>query len=403
MTASVSTLPASLRKDARQSPGVIATDPQRAMPVAELPVTELPSTDGIRATRVDAAPTISPGVRVWRRFRRQRMGYWSLLLFLSLYLVSLAGEIVSNDRPLVVRYEGHWFLPLLHDYPESVFGGKLPIATDYHDPFIRQQLTRANNFAIYPPNPYYYDTLNYFSEADHYPGPPSSDNWLGTDTAGYDITARLLYGFRTSVTFALALTVVGVALGIVIGAVQGYFAGRVDLIAQRLIEIWGSMPELYLLIIFASIFQPTFLLLFILLSLFGWVHLSDYVRAEFLRNRQLEYVKAARAMGLSDLQIIWRHILPNSLAPVITFLPFRMSAAIVALASLDFLGLGTTGNTPSLGKLLLQGKSNLDAWWISVSAFGVLVLTMFALTLMGEALRNALDARLVHESRRERA
>jgi len=399
MTASViapaakkDTLPVSLRGEARPGLTVVETPGGLVEAPAEIPI-----------PRADTAPPVSPGLRVWRRFRRQRMGYWSLILFLVLYGVSLAGEILSNDRPLVVRYEGQWFFPLLHDYPESVFGGKLPIYVDYHDPFIREQLTRNDNFAIYPPNPYYYDTLNYFSDADHYPGPPSRDNWLGTDTVGYDMTARLLYGFRTSVTFALGLTVVGVVVGIFIGAVQGYFAGRVDLVTQRLIEVWGSMPELYLLIIFASIFEPTLLLLFILLSLFGWVHLSDYVRAEFLRNRQLEYVKAARAMGLSDAQIIWRHILPNSLAPVITFLPFRMSAAIVALASLDFLGLGTSGNSPSLGKLLLQGKSNLDAWWISVSAFGVLVLTMFALTLMGEALRNALDARLVHEGRQERA
>src|SRR5690606_28761492 len=284
----------------------------------------------------------------------------------SLYALSLAGELISNDRPLVVYYQGHWYFPLFKDYPESVFGGNLPIEADYQDPFIRAQLEQPGNFALYPLNPYYYDTLNYFSGADHYPGPPSRENWLGTDIAGYDVTARLLYGFRTSVTFGLALTAVGTLLGILIGAIQGYFAGKVDLIAQRLIEVWGSMPELYLLIIFASVFEPSLILLFVLLSLFGWIYLSDYVRAEFLRNRQMEYVKAARAMGLSHVQIIWRHILPNSLTPVITFLPFRMSAAIMALASLDFLGLGVQAPAPSLGQLLLQGKQNLDAWWISV-------------------------------------
>ncbi|HEP8866708.1 TPA: ABC transporter permease [Pseudomonas aeruginosa] len=350
-----------------------------------------------------AAASLSPGRRLWLRFRRNRLGYWSLLLFLGLYALSLTGELLSNDRPLLVYYQQQWFLPLLHDYPESLFGGQLPIDADYNDPFIRAQLAQPGNFALYALNPYYYDTLSYFSSAAHNPGPPSAENWLGTDIAGYDIVARLLYGFRTSVTFGLALTLVGTLLGVAIGALQGYFAGKVDLIGQRLIEIWGSMPELYLLIIFASVFEPSLLLLFVLLSLFGWIYLSDFVRAEFLRNRQLEYVKAARAMGLSHAQIIWRHILPNSLTPVITFLPFRMSAAIMALASLDFLGLGVQAPAPSLGQLLLQGKENLDAWWIAVSAFGVLVLTLLLLTFMGEALRNALDTRIADQPDLERA
>jgi microcin C transport system permease protein len=339
-------------------------------------------------------PHLSPARRNWQRFKRNRLGYWSLVVFVVLYLVSLAGEVISNDKPLLVRYEQHWYFPLLSDYPESVFGGNLPIKADYHDPFIKAQLAKSGNFALYPPNPYYYDTLNYFSKAEHYPGRPDDENVLGTDIAGYDILARLIYGFRVSVTFALGLTAVGVVLGIFFGAIQGYFAGKVDLITQRLIDIWGSMPELYLLIIFASIFDHSLLLLFGLLALFGWITLSDYVRAEFLRNRQLEYVKSARALGLSNFQIIWRHILPNSLTPVITFLPFRMSAAIMALASLDFLGLGVTAPAPSLGQLLLQGKENLDAWWIAVSAFSVLVLTLLLLTFTGEALRNALDTRI---------
>ena len=345
----------------------------------------------------NVARPLSPGRRLWQRFKRNRLGYWSLILFVSLYAFTLLGELVSNDKPLFIHYENKWYFPLLKDYPEAVFGGNLPINADYHDPFIVAQLEKPGNFALYAPNPYYYDTLNYFSETDHYPGPPDHDNLLGTDIAGYDITARLIYGFRVSVTFALGLTLVGTILGIAVGALQGYFAGRVDLVTQRLIEIWGSMPELYLLIIFASVFEPTLFLLFILLSLFGWIHLSDYVRAEFLRNRQLEYVKAARALGLSNLQIIWRHILPNSLTPVITFLPFRMSAAIMALASLDFLGMGVTAPAPSLGQLLLQGKENLDAWWIALSAFSVLVLTLLLLTFMGEALRNALDTRIAHD------
>lgn len=225
------------------------------------------------------------------------------------------------------------------------------------------------------------------------PAPPSRANWLGTDAQGRDLLARLVYGFRVSVEFGLILTVIGTLLGIAAGAVQGFFGGRIDIVGQRLIEIWSSLPELYLLIIFASIFTPSLWLLFVLLSMFGWLVLSDYVRAEFLRNRALDYVKAARTMGLSNAQIIWRHVLPNSLTPVITFLPFRMSAAILSLTSLDFLRLGVPPPTPSLGELLKQGKNNLDAWWISVSAFAALVVTLLLLTFIGDALRNALDAR----------
>ena len=332
--------------------------------------------------------------RLWQRFRRHRLGYVSLIIFLTLYGISLFGELLSHEFPLLVYYQGSFYFPLFVDYPEAVFGGQLPSSTDYLDPFIREQITSNGNFAIYPPNPYYYNTLNYFSESAHFPGPPSAQNWLGLDAAGYDMTARLLYGFRISVTFAIALTVIGTLLGIFLGAVQGYFAGKVDLVGQRLIEVWSSMPELYLLIIFASMFNSSFLLIFILLSLFSWMTLSDYVRAEFLRNRELEYVKAARALGLSHSQIIWRHVLPNSLTPVITFLPFRMSAAIMALAALDFLGLGVSSPSPSLGNLLSQGKQNLDAWWIALSTFVVLVGTLLLLTFMGEALRDALDTRI---------
>jgi microcin C transport system permease protein len=335
----------------------------------------------------------APGRRLWRRFKRQRLGYVSLLLFLALYAFSLSGEVFFNDRPFFAYYEGKLFFPLLHSYPEAAFGGDLPIVADYNDPFIRAQLSKSGNFALYPIHPYYHDTLDYFTVAEHHPGKPSLRNWFGTDIAGYDVASRLLYGFRISITFALLLTLTGTVLGIAVGAVQGYFAGKVDLIGQRLIEIWGSMPELYLLILFASIFQYSFVLIFVVLTLFGWVHLSDYVRAEFLRNRQMEYVRAARALGLSSWQIIWRHVLPNSLTPVITFLPFRVSAAITALASLDFLGLGVSAQTPSLGRLLLQGKQNLDAWWISLSAFGALVTTILLLTFIGDGLRHALDTR----------
>ncbi len=339
-----------------------------------------------------ATPSLSPGRRIWLRFRQNRRGYWSLILFSVLFAISLLAEVLSNDKPLVVRYQGELMFPILTQYSEKAFGGDFDTPADYLDPFIRDQFDREGNWAIYPLNRYSYDTLNYFAPSPN-PAPPSSENWLGTDDRGRDVFARLLYGFRVSVLFGLALTITGVILGVLAGAIQGYFAGKTDLLMQRFLEIWGSMPELYLLIIFASIFEPSIGLLLVLLSLFGWMGLSDYVRADFLRNRNLEYVQAARAIGLSNGQIIWRHVLPNSLTPVVTFLPFRMSAAILALTSLDFLGLGVPPPTPSLGELLAQGKNNLDAWWIAVSTFLVLTMTLLLLTNIGDALRNALDVR----------
>jgi microcin C transport system permease protein len=346
-----------------------------------------------RAQPVGRLVSPSPARRVWLRFRQQRLGYWSMIVFVIAFAASLAAPLWSNDKPLVVRYDGHYYFPLVTAYPETTFGGDFPTPADYLDPYIKHRFDTPGNFALYPPNPYYFDTLNYFSKVPN-PAPPSRDNWLGTDDRGRDLFARLVYGFRVSVEFALVLTFIGTLLGVLAGAVQGYFGGKTDIIGQRLIEIWSALPELYLLIIFASIFEPGFILLIVLLSLFGWIGLSDYVRAEFLRNRQQDYVRAARAMGLSNWQIIWRHVLPNSLTPVITFLPFRMSGAILALTSLDFLGLGVPPPTPSLGELLAQGKANLDAWWISVSTFGVLVVTLLLLTFMGDALRNALDTRI---------
>lgn len=337
-------------------------------------------------------PSLSPGKRAWLRFKRNRLGYWSLLTFCVLVLLSLAAELVSNDRPLLVRYEGATYFPLVKDYPETVFGGDFETPTDYLDPFITQKLNEGDNWVVFAPNRYGPKTLNYFAKEPN-PSPPTLENWLGTDDRGRDLLAQLIYGFRVSVLFALALTFTGTLLGILTGALQGFFGGKIDLAFQRFIEIWSSMPELYLLIIFSAVFAPSLSLLLILLSLFGWMGLSDYVRAEFLRNRQLDYVRAARALGVSNWHIITRHLLPNSLTPVVTFLPFRMSGAILALTSLDFLGLGVPPGTPSLGELLSQGKNNIDAWWISLSTFSVLVITLLLLTFMGDALRDALDPR----------
>ena len=342
--------------------------------------------------REETSVGASPSRRAWLRFKRNRLGFYSLIAFCALVLVCLFAEVVSNDRPLLVKYQGSYYFPLVKDYPEKVFGGDFETSADYLDPFIRDKLSAGDNWAIFAPNPYGPKTLNYFAQEPN-PSRPTRDNLLGTDDRGRDLLAQLIYGFRVSVLFALALTVTGVLLGVITGAVQGYFGGKLDLAFQRFMEIWGSMPELYLLIIFSAVFAPSITLLLVLLSLFGWLGLSDYVRAEFLRNRQLDYVRAARALGLSNWQIITRHVLPNSMTPVVTFLPFRMSAAILALTSLDFLGLGVPPGTPSLGELLSQGKNSIDAWWISLSTFGVLVITLLLLTLMGDALRDALDPR----------
>jgi microcin C transport system permease protein len=339
-----------------------------------------------------SAVSLSPNQRAWLRFKRNRLGYMSLWIMGVLLAIATLAEVFSNDRPIVAHIDGRWYAPMFLNPPETAIGGDFATPTDWKDPLVTKILDKPGNWALRTFNPHSAVSTDYFSKVAD-PAPPSARNWLGTEGNGRDMMARLLYGFRVSIWFALALTTVGTALGILMGALQGYFGGRIDLTVQRLIEIWGAIPELYLLIIFASIFEPSLLLLLVLLSLWGWIGLSDYVRAEFLRNRSLEYVKAARALGLANRRIIWRHLLPNSMTPVITFIPFRMSAAIVALTSLDFLGIGVPPTTPSLGELLKQGKANLDSWWIIVPTFVLLTLTMLLLTFIGDALRDAFDTR----------
>ena len=284
------------------------------------------------------------------------------------------------------------YYPYIINYQEIDFGGELETAPDYKGYYISQLLKDDRNWAIFPLNPHSYNSIN-FNNANPNPAPPSRENLLGTDDRGRDVLARLIYGFRLSVIFALALTAIGIVIGLFFGAIQGYFAGRTDLYLQRFIEIWGSMPELYILIIFASIFEPSILLLVVLLSLFGWISLSDYVRAEFLKGRNMDYVNAARTLGLTDMQIITRHILPNSLISVVTFLPFRISGAILILTSLDFLGLGVPSTTPSLGELLSQGKENISAWWLSLTTFLVLVGTLMLLIFIGEGIRESISGK----------
>lgn len=335
---------------------------------------------------------ITPGQRSWLRFKGNRRGYVSLWLFSILFVLSLFAEVLFNDKPLLVNYQDDYYFPFLVSYPETTFGGDFETEADYTDEYVRELITQGDNWVIDPPVRFSYQTINFTSNAAN-PAPPSSDNLIGTDDRGRDVLSRLVYGFRLSVLFAFGLTALGVVIGIFMGAIQGYFSGKTDLFMQRLIEVWSSMPELYLLIIFASIFQPSIWLLLVLLSLFGWMGLSDYVRAEFLRGRNMDYVRAAKAMGLSDFAIMRHHLLPNSLTPVITFLPFRISGSILALTSLDFLGLGVPPTTPSLGELLAQGKENIEAWWLSLGAFVVLVGTLMLLIFIGEALREAMDTR----------
>lgn len=332
------------------------------------------------------------GQRRWHRFKRNRRGYWSLLIFGFFFVLSLCAELVSNDVPLLVSHEGRLYFPLLNSYPETTFGGEFETEADYLDPYLLEKLTAPGSWLLFPVNRHSFNSIN-LDLTVPVPSPPTRTNLLGTDDRGRDVLARLLYGFRLSILFGLALTLVGTVVGVVAGGIQGFLGGRTDLFFQRFIEIWGAMPELYLLIIFASIFKPSILLLLVLLSLFSWMGLSDYVRAEFLKGRNMEYVKAARALGVSGVTIMVRHLLPNGMTPVITFLPFRMSASILALTSLDFLGLGVPPSTPSLGELLAQGKANIDAWWLSLSTFIVLVGTLVLLIFIGEALRETFDPR----------
>jgi len=350
------------------------------------------ATVGLAEPAPRAAGGRAPWQRAWGRFKRNRVGYLSLWVFGILLTTATLSPLISNERPLIAHYNGRTYFPILDNRPETEFGGDFKTPVDWFDPFIREQFRKDGNWLVFTLIRYSANSINYESMAAN-PAPPSKANWLGTDPHGRDVVARILFGFAVSVYFGIALTIVGTLIGVAAGALQGYFGGWVDLSGQRLIDIWNAIPILYILIILASMFEPSLVLLLFLFAIFGWTQLSDYVRAEFLRNRSLEFVKAARAMGLSHWRIIHRHILPNSMTPVITFLPFRMSEAVLALTALDFLGLGVPPTVPSLGELLRFGKDNLDAWWIAVPAFLVLVVMLLLLTFIGDALRDAFDTR----------
>ena len=324
-------------------------------------------------------------------FRASRRGYWSLWIFLALFGLSLCAEVIANDRPLVVRYDGRWYFPVLVSYPETAFGGGLPTAAVYRDPEVRR-LIEANGWMVWPPIRYSYDTINYALTVPA-PAPPSRENWLGTDDQGRDLLARLIYGFRISVLFGLTLTILSSIVGIAAGAVQGYWGGWVDLLFQRGIEIWSGLPVLYLLIILASLVEPTFWWLLGLMLLFSWLALVGVVRAEFLRARNFDYVRAARALGVRPAIIMFRHVLPNAMVATLTFMPFILNGSITTLTSLDFLGFGMPPGSPSLGEILAQGKANLQAPWIGITGFVILAVMLSLLVFIGEAVRNAFDPR----------
>ncbi|MBO6851548.1 MAG: ABC transporter permease [Marinobacter sp.] len=326
-----------------------------------------------------------------RNFRKNRRGFWSLWIFLALFGLSLVAELIANDAPLVVSYKGDLYFPVAESVPEETFGGFLPSEADYRDSFIADEI-KANGWMIWPPIRFSYYTINYHLEVPS-PAPPTLENWLGTDDQGRDVAARVIYGFRISVLFGLTLTIASCIVGVIVGAIQGYYGGKVDLLGQRFIEVWSGLPVLYLLIILSSIVQPNFWWLLGIMLLFSWMGLVDVVRAEFLRARNFEYVRAARALGLGNRKIMFRHILPNAMVATLTFLPFILTGAITGLTSLDFLGFGLPSGSPSLGELIAQGKANLHAPWLGISAFVSLSVMLTLLVFVGEAVRDAFDPR----------
>ncbi len=322
-------------------------------------------------------------------FCQNKMALVSLLLFVGLLMLSMMAPLLANEKPLILKYKDHFYAPFVQDITDEMLGGNLPTYADYQDPFTQEEI-KKNGWAIWAPIRYGSDTVDYFSKSP-FPVAPSGAHWLGTDDQGRDLLARLLYSLRLSLAFGLLLTLLASIVGFCVGAIQGYFAGRTDLAIGRFIEIWGSLPQLFILIILAGFLQPTFWTLLIILVLFSWPSLTGVVRAEFLRVRHLDYVRAAKAMGASDLSLMARHILPNALIATTTYLPFILSGAIVALSALDFLGLGLPVGTPSLGELIREAKENLNAPWIGLSILILMAVLLAALLLIGDGVRTALD------------
>jgi len=326
-------------------------------------------------------------------FKANRRGYVSLWIFMVLFVLSLFAEVIANDKPLLVSYDGGLYTPFLNHYAETEFGGEFETEADYRDEYVIE-LIEGNGWMLWPPIRYSYDTHNFQLEASA-PSAPTSDNLLGTDDQARDVLARVIYGFRISVLFGLALTIFSSIVGVIVGAIQGYYGGKVDLIGQRFIEIWSGLPVLFLLIILSSMIEPSFWWLLGIMLLFSWMGLVDVVRAEFLRARNLEYVRAARALGLNNFGIMFKHILPNAMVATLTFMPFILTGSITTLTSLDFLGFGLPPGSPSLGELISQGKTNLHAPWLGMTAFLVLAIMLSLLVFIGEAVRDAFDPRKI--------
>ncbi|KFI11022.1 ABC transporter permease [Vibrio coralliilyticus] len=325
----------------------------------------------------------------WLRFRANKRGYWSLWIFMTLFVLSLFAELIANDKPLLVEYEGVWYYPITTQYAETEFGGEFETEADYTDPYVIE-LIEEKGYIIWPLIRFSYDTINY-NISGSVPSAPDNVNLLGTDDKGRDVLARIIYGFRISVLFGFVLTIISSVIGVIVGATQGYYGGWLDLLGQRFIEVWSGMPTLFLLIILSSFVEPNFWWLLGIMVLFSWMSLVGVVRAEFLRCRNFDYVRAAQAMGVNDSRIMRRHMLPNAMVASLTMMPFILSGSVTTLTSLDFLGFGLPAGSPSLGELLAQGKANLQAPWLGFSAFFVLSVMLTLLVFVGEAVRDAFD------------
>jgi microcin C transport system permease protein len=325
-------------------------------------------------------------------FKRHRLGYISTILLLIMVMTSLGAELISSSKPLILKYNGTWYSPLFKSYSDKEFGGIFETEADYHDPDTQKILSTGENWTVWPINRWDYKTINPNPQLQH-PSPPSMENFLGTDDRGRDLLARLIYGVRVSVGFGVAGVVLYTLIGIVIGAIQGYFGGWVDMLIQRVIEIWDSLPYLYMLIILASLFEPGLGILLVLLALFNWTRVQEYVRIDFFKARNLDYVKAAKALGVSDVGVMWKHILPNSMTNIIIRLPFAVISTIEALVSLDYLGFGVQSPTPSLGELFKQAQSHLDAWWLLAFTGGTLLVLTLLVTNIGFTVLDTIDPR----------
>ena len=382
------------------------------------PLAETPMGVGVPPRR--DLPRLSPiNRRRWENFKANKRGYWSLWIFLILFVVALFAELIANNKPILVSYDGHWYAPIFRYYPETAFGGEFETEADYRDPYLAGKIAEKGGWMLFPPIRYSYSTSN-LDLPTPAPSPPTwmlsetqckdvatrkgvngcaglEQNWLGTDDQGRDVLARIIYGFRISVLFGLVLTIVSSVIGVAAGAVQGYFGGWTDLLFQRFIEIWTSIPSLYLLLIISSVLTPGFFVLLGILLLFSWVALVGLVRAEFLRARNFEYVQAARALGVSNFVLIWRHLLPNAMVATLTYLPFILSSSVMTLTALDFLGFGLPPGSPSLGELLSQAKANVQAPWLGITGFFTLAILLSLLIFIGEAVRDAFDPRKTYQ------